>query len=562
MEFGNQDETKHRGAKKSNDVREGTNRRKNANITLRKNKRDELLNSKRRMGDDVTTQSSSRGTGVAERSHAASTPFDGVDARDLDPFAYDQFTMPYLVPPQLLPAFVEMINSDDPQLHMHGTLMIRKLLSVDNDAPVDRVIEMGCVEVFVQQLLRDEMPQLQFESAWALTNIASGAMEHTHYVIGANDAVANFVRLLDSPNEDCREQAAWAIGNLAGEGAKCRDFVLEHGALRPILRLVTSPADKQSTLRNAAWALSNLCRGKPQPKHEAIAEALPVIVDMLNHSDDELIVDAAWAISYLSDGTNDRIQRILETGCLPRIIELLSANTSAMITPAIRAIGNIVTGNDRQTQAVINGGALEPMHFLLNHPKRSIRKETCWSLSNITAGNKDQINCIINANLFPALLHATTCSEFDVKKEATWAVANATSGGSAEQVNYLVEIGTLDYMCDLLTVYDVKIVSIALEAIDNILDVGERLRQQNNTEFNSYADLIIERGHYEKLQALQNHSNTDIFNHINVVLEAYFNLEDGDGPAAGMGAGEEEYGDDGFNMRRDGFHNQSSNYDF
>ena len=115
----------------------------------------------------------------------------------------------------------------------------------------------------MQFLQRGDVPQLQFEAAWALTNVASGTSDHTRVVIDAG-AVPIFVQLLHSPIDDVREQAVWALGNVAGDSPRCRDLVLGQGALAPLMDQLRADT-KMSMLRNATWTLSNFCRGKPQP---------------------------------------------------------------------------------------------------------------------------------------------------------------------------------------------------------------------------------------------------------------------------------------------------------
>ena len=140
--------------------------------------------------------------------------------------------------------------------------------------------------------------------------------------------------------------------------------------------------------------------------------------------------------------------------------------------PALRTVGNIVTGDDMQTQIIINCGALPCLLNLLQTThKKSIKKEACWTLSNITAGTKDQIQAVLDAGIIPPLVNLLATAEFDIKKESAWAISNATSGGTREQIKYLVQCGCIKPLCDLLNCTDTRIVSIALEGLENILKV-------------------------------------------------------------------------------------------
>lgn len=479
-------------------------RRDTQQVELRKAKRDEAL-AKRRNFNAATS---------------------GVDSEDEDESAQSADQQFYNELQKDLPTMIQQIHSSDFQEQLAATVRFRQILSREHRPPIDVVIQSGVVPTLVSFMNENQPEMLQLEAAWALTNIASGTSDQTRVVVEAG-AVPLFIQLLYNQSVEVQEQAIWALGNVAGDSTDYRDYVLQCGAMEPILGLFASP--KVTLIRTATWTLSNLCRGKkPQPDWSIVSTALPTLAKLIYSLDNETLVDACWAISYLSDGPADAIQAVIDVRIPKRLVELLDHSSTLVQTPALRAVGNIVTGNDLQTQVVINCGVLPALRNLLSSPKESIQKEACWTVSNITAGNTEQIQAVIDANIVPSLVKLLKMADYKTKKEACWAISNASSGGlqKPDIIRYLVSQDCIKPLCDLLEIADNKIIEVTLDALENILKVGESDKEARGLTVNENADIIERAGGMEKIFNCQQNQNDKIYEKAYNIIETYFGEED------------------------------------
>jgi hypothetical protein len=490
-------------------------KRVEATIQIRTNKRRERANKRRQARAEKMMGSSALAKSSAE-TELTSVPKE-LHERHLD-------------------AFVAAARSSDAKTRKEGVMAIRRLLSREQNPPCYQVAASGVVPTLVEMLkMHEEDLTLAFEAAWAITNIASTDLTHVVVEAGAVDPI---IELVGHCEPEMREQAIWCLGNIVGDGPAYRDMVINHPlGVANVVKNVEHPHSAMM-LRNATWTLSNFCRGKPQPSAELVEHLTPYFAQLLQSDDEEVVVDAAWALSYATDGDDEHIAAVLACSeAVPILVQCMGHTNISVQSPALRALGNLVTAeNPALVDAVLEHPFLEALVTMLACERQTLRREACWTLSNIGAGTEEHLDAMFNTDdLIAGLLHVLSEDSFAVRREAMWVVSNVACTGKPRHVAHLIMNGGVDAVCKHLTVQDNKIVYVALEAVYNFLRVW-REHPESLPEGMDVSMMVEEVEGVEAIEALQDHAETSIYKRAVEVLEKYFEsdeMEEEDGENVG-----------------------------
>ncbi|CAP36167.1 Protein CBR-IMA-2 [Caenorhabditis briggsae] len=403
---------------------------------------------------------------------------------------------------------------------------LRKSLSKTKNPPIDDVIQSGLINALVQAL-RVQNDRVQYEAAWALTNIVSGSTSQTMSAVEAG-ACAPLIELSCHSDGQIAEQALWAVANIAGDSAQLRDYVIECHGVEALMHIM-SRIDQFTTshVRTIAWALSNMCRHQnphaPLPVLKVLAKGLAALV---KHSDRQVRQDACWAVSYLTDGPDEQIELARESGVLSTIVSYLDESEN-LIAPALRTLGNVATGNDSLTQSVIDLGVLDRMVQLMEKTRStSIMKECCWLISNIIAGTQKQIQAVLDAHLLPILVNILKSGDHKCQFEASWALSNLAQGGTSRQIVAMMEENVVPALCQALnTTHNQDMLNNTLETLYTLMLT---VQTSYSHKMDILHDEVEENGGLDALERLQESQSESIYTQAYRIITQFFGDDEND----------------------------------
>ncbi|KAK9291014.1 hypothetical protein L1049_009197 [Liquidambar formosana] len=404
---------------------------------------------------------------------------------------------------------------------------LRCLLSRSEFPPVEAALKAGAVPLLVQCLSFGSPDEQLLEAAWCLTNIAAGKPEETKTLLPALPLL--IAHLGEKSSLPVAEQCAWALGNVAGEGEELRNVLLSQGALVPLARMMLP--NKGSTVRTAAWALSNLIKG-PDPRAATelirIDGVLDAIARHLRKADEELATEVAWVVVYLSALSNTATSILVKSDVLQLLVErLATSNSLQLLIPVLRSLGNLVAGDTQTSNVLVPGheitdNAIAALIKCLKSEHRVLKKEAAWVLSNIAAGSIEHKKLIYTSEAVPLLLRLLSTAPFDIRKEAAYALGNfcvaPTEGAGKptlilEHLVSLVGRGCLPGFIDLVRSADTEAARLGLQFMEMVL------RAMPNGE----GPKLVEREDgIDAMERFQFHENEDLRNMANGLVDKYF----------------------------------------
>nr|CAH8842958.1 unnamed protein product [Trichobilharzia regenti] len=198
---------------------------------------------------------------------------------------------------------------------------------------------------------------------------------------------------------------------------------------------------------------------------------ISILIPMLSSTHDDLVFEAAWALTNIASGDSRHTHSVVDSGAVPELIRLLGHPASCIAEQSVWALGNIAGDGAVLRDLTIKCGVLDPVIKLLDRTWNlpGVVSNITWMLSNLCRyRNPPPAREVLKTLLpvFTRLLHYE--GNNDVIGDSAWALSYSSDAVN-DFIDDIIESGCVPRLLRLLASASVKIVSPSLRTIGNLV---------------------------------------------------------------------------------------------
>ena len=380
--------------------------------------------------------------------------------------------------------------------------------------------------------------KLCYEIAWILTNIAAGKTETLSLLIELG-AFEKLLAMLRQGGPNLRDQAIWALANVAGDVDSMRDFVLNND----IVALIHAHlADKLTTEQqsNVFWIFTNLTlTGELSPDYAKVKPIMPTCAATLQagaaYFADECVLDSlqesclVYALKAIGNVLANKAQQTLafhDFMQLPgdfykTLIEIVRVTHHCQIlAAALKVLGTLALAEADIIDKLLEGGVIPALaEQLARREETNQVKNICWVLSNFAANSPTAVTRVLAANIHQALLEAYLYANLETKSEIALALYTFVKWVAVTDLPTLVNEDLIMFFGRLVENRFNKAKIVGLMGLRDSLRKGEEFRQGGQ---NPVAKLISDSEIAKKIEDAQEDELDTIYDLASEIIREYF----------------------------------------
>eukprot|EP00672_Neobodo_designis_P009111 CAMPEP_0174878058 /NCGR_PEP_ID=MMETSP1114-20130205/82567_1 /TAXON_ID=312471 /ORGANISM="Neobodo designis, Strain CCAP 1951/1" /LENGTH=574 /DNA_ID=CAMNT_0016113445 /DNA_START=34 /DNA_END=1759 /DNA_ORIENTATION=+ len=350
-----------------------------------------------------------------------------------------------------------------------------------------------------------------------LPRLAASLVMHLWHAMSATDrrlvsddplpAMPALCRAVAHPDIEVASSATWALSYFTSLTNAARDRLI---AVEGALPRVFAAMQRDDTLLSPALRIAgNLCSGTQRhtaaATEQGLMQAMPFL---LRHASRDVVKEAAWTLSNILADDPKYIALMLHLNVFPVVLDLVKNAPHMIRKEAVWCVSNAACdATDVDVQGMLAAGVIEGGGVdAVEHPRG--RPEV-----HRADAAPERVPCCARPREERASLHPEG-----------GCVVRVERGGDATDVDVqgMLAAGVIPALGAVLAYNDAKVLSVALEAVDNLLGKAPE-----------DAKAAIEaHGMMDQLERLQDHQSSDVSNRAQQMLEEHYYVEEDGEPGA------------------------------